>query len=373
MEHQPLPPSSEADKPQLRLVSDVPLLGNQESFTDLARIIKNPTVNQPLETRKHGQLNHELAIMEDGDAYPITTATPKHSRSDTAIVFTTAWLTSTRGHNRHTMLRLMQLGYPVIMIGPEGEVRSPELTRKERFEHALHSDMYKIVHDMNRILDAKLPAEKLRENEIIVLGESRAAMTGFGLDVPQFSGRRRAAYTDLTAPCFARPPKLEELPDIALQLVPEGLTLVKLGFKLFGKRLRHYGATLHDDPEYYFKELLKVPQLMSGKAGSLAMATRVETPTHIRDFTKDGWSQTDEWPDMLGHKHTSRIELAHGYHLDIADPATLRNQEHRLDALAEARGFDGSFDGIGFNAIMEAHLIRQNRSRPVGKTVLRVA
>lgn len=372
----PMPPLAQDNHPYAHATGDFHY-GQRlqhERSVELRAIIPNED-EEFIETHRAGTLKNELAIMDDGEVYPIVTGIPKEQHSDTAIVFTTAWLTSTRGHNRRTQLRMMQLGYPVILIGPEGEVRSPELSREQRFERAVASNLFNISHDMNRILDKKLAEEGFREEEIITLGESRGAMTGFGFDVPYFSGTRRVAYGDLTAPCFARRPNIRELPGIAAQLVPEILTLGALGVKLFGGRLLHYHETLHEDPEYYAKEVFKIPDLLSGRAGILAAHTRADTPLHVRVYTGDGWSQAEEWPKALSHKEPGNVsfEPAKGYHLDIADPATLANIEARMKALRDSRGFDGSFDKLNFTEIMAAHTYPLAREKRVGRRVLRAA
>jgi hypothetical protein len=322
----------------------------------------------------YGTLRREIATMDDGEVYPVVIGTPreKDTISDTAIVYSTAWLTSTRGHNMHTMLRMMDLGYPTIMIGPEGELRNPELARQDRISRARSISLPKVVYDMNRILDVKLAQENVRETEIITLGESRGAMTGFGFDVAHYSGQRRVAYGDLTAPCFARSPKLQELPGIVSQLIPEAMTLGSLALQLFGNRLLHYSGTLHRDPEYYGKELLKVITLMSGQAGELAKASRPETPLHIKVFTGDSWSQAKEWDTILADRPHVKIEPSRGYHLDIAKPSTLRNIQRRLHVLAEYRGFEGSFDTVDFHEVLQAHKSPATTAS-IGRTAIQAA
>lgn len=339
-------PNLELIRPQDEGVFDLPEFDNQfKSFED---------TNE--KSVKEGSIRFETATMEDGTPYPVVTGTPQECVSDTAVVFSTAWMTSTKGHNRHTFHRIMRHGYPVIMIGPESQLRNKQQSMPSRLLDAPQMSLPRTVHNMNRILDEKLSLmDDIRKNEIIVLGESRGAMTGFGFDVEQYSGDRTIVYADLTAPCFARKPALSEMPSIALQLVPEIATLGKLGIELFGiKLVRQKFGTLHDDPEYYLKEIIKTWNLMNGHAGQLAKATRPETAMHLRTFKSDGWSQTEEWEKALAHKQNLCIEVSSGFHLDIAQSSTLKKIGARLTNLAQQRGYDGSFENVDFEEVLSA-------------------
>jgi len=297
------------------------------------------------EEYKGGSINSEIALMDDGTPYPLVTGIPakKDIKSDTAVVFTTAWMTASNGHNRHTLHKIMKLGYPTVMIGPEGQYRNKSLNVVGRLLDASKMSLPRTVYNMNRVLDEKLDQIDARPDKIIVLGESRGAMTGVGFSVEQYAGDRTSAYSDITAPCFARKPDINEVPAIITQLGSEVVTLGKLALELFGPRLKYYGATLHKDPEYYAKEVIKAWSLMNGDAGKLAKARRWH-PMHVRKFVNDGWSQENEWEDLYNDDDLVHVESIDGYHLDIAKRETLRNIGMRLARLSEIRGFDGEFD-----------------------------
>ncbi len=289
---------------------------------------------------KPGLVQYETALMDNGTIYPVLTGTPNVQRSDTAIVFTTAWLTSTKGHNMRTLLRMMQLGYPAIMIGPEGEIANRDIPFHQRVKSALATTISQTAEDVSDISHAKLQRMNVRPNSVIGIGESRGAMVGMGI--------RNLEYGDFTAPCFRRAPTIGELPGVVAQLGKEVTTLGKLGLQLFSPSLRHYPGTLHTDPEYYLKELFKIHMLMSGQAGKLALASNLETPMHIRTFTGDSWSQGQEWIELFASRPNVHIETAKGNHLDIANPSTLGGISVRLAQLAEARGYDGLFSDIDY-------------------------
>lgn len=303
-----------------------------------------------------GDIRFNHATFDDGSLYPILVATPRHQRSDTAIASTTAWLTSTKGHNRLTLEDTMRLGYKHIMIGPEGEVQNPDLSFIDRLKLAQQTSLPRTAYNMNRILDHTLRFEDhVREDEVIVVGGSRGAMTGFGFGTEQYSRNRRIAYADLTAPCFPKTAQLQELPGVVAQLAPEVLTLGKLGLQLFGSKLRHYPATFQKDPEYYLHALATIPHLLSGDAGKLAKSIPKDTPMHIQMFHSDSWCQGESWKDIF--EDFSRVALSYdkGRHLDIANPKIIQAIGTRLGVLSQIRGFDGSFDNVDFTQVQTAH------------------
>lgn len=303
---------------------------------------------QPAEDSRYGLVDRKTYEMDDGTLYPVLAGAPEMARSDTAVVFTTAWLTSTRGHNMRTFLTMMKHGYPVVMIGPEGEEQNHNHTTAQRFKHALSNSLAKVSDDMNQISSHRLASMDAEPDQVIGIGESRGAMTGLGLD--------NLAYGDFTAPCFPRKANLKEIPGVLLQLAPEAKTLASLGAKLLREpHVKHYPATLHRSPEYYAKELLKVPQLWSGQAGELAENIDTETPMHVRIFKNDGWSQAEVWQKLFANHSNVHLELTDGYHLDIANKSTLHNITARLDLLAESRGLDGDFAKVDFQPIITHH------------------
>jgi len=310
---------------------------------------------------KYGAINRRTYEMEDGTLYPVLIGVPDNPVSDTAITYTTAWVTSTRGHNKRTLLTVMKHGYPGVMIGPEGEEKNHEKSLVERFHDARNGSLLKVAHDMNRILDHVLEDMDVEDNQVIGIGESRGAMTGFGLGAASHAGDRKLVYGDFTAPCFPRKAQLKEIPGVLLQLLPEAKTLAALGVDLLREpHIKHYPATLHTDPEYYAKELFKVPQLWSGQAGELASEIDPDTPMHIRIFRNDGWSQAEVWQELFANHSNVHLELTDGYHLDIANKSTLHNIAARLDLLAESRGFDGAFSKVDFEPIIKLHAHEDN-------------
>ncbi len=314
-------------------------------------------------SNRRGSIQEYLFEMSDGTTYPAVVGRPYlgMTRSDTAVVFTNAWLTSTKGHNRRTLLRMMETGYPVIMIGTEDEEKNPRQAIDKRLKSAATGNLFKSSHDINRVLDYILPTVDVRQDEIITLGESRGAMKAAAFNVEQYSGPRQVVYADLTAPCFARAPHLAEVPQGLFQLAKEATVLGRLGLQLvLQPRGRHYIGTVRRDPEYYARELCKLPNLLSGQAGKLACATRDTTPMHIRLFKNDSWSQHEEWSKIYGNRPMVYLERTKGTHLDIAGSETLDNIELRLRALSEARGFSGSFQSVDFKPIIALHSYTQS-------------
>lgn len=304
------------------------------------------TSPHPYQQFRSGRVLRETVCMSDGTQYPVVVGSPETPRSDTAVVFTTAWLTSTKGHNMRTLLRMMKQGHTTLMIGPEGEATNPELSLVRKLDQARTITLGKTACDMNAIVDYKLSQSPVRQDGYIGLGESRGAMVGMGLD--------KLIYADFTAPCFYRPPKIHELPIVAGQLAPEIATLGKLAVSLLKPSRRHYYATLHTNPEYYLHEILKIKMLLSGQAGKLALSQPDEIPMHIRVYKNDSWSQIDEWKSFGEERELTHVETVHGCHLDIARADTLNNITTRLSEITRQRGYDGSYENVDFAQVLSA-------------------
>ncbi len=297
-----------------------------------------------------GLITREAVTFQDGTTYPVTTGMPAHQRSDTAIVFKTAWLTSSKGgHNMHTFLAMLQLGYPVIMVGSVGEIVNEDLSLSERLTQASRVTLPKIAHDVNRIADLKTKQLGLREDARIGIGESQGAGVGFGLE--------KLVYGDYVAPPFKRPIEGSELLDVCRQAIIEPFALCGVALKRVLARdraLKHYAATFYTDPEHILKELFKIPAFLDGQAGGLLATMEEDTPIHLRALRKDGWGQVHEYERVIARRPRSRFELVGGRHVNIGDPRTLGNLVIRLDELATERGPKGSFDDVDFHAVLHA-------------------
>jgi hypothetical protein len=314
-------------------------------------LLEVPTiVSHETYMHKRGAITREGIVFTDGTLYPVTSGIPTHLRSDTAVVFKTAWLTtSSGGHNMRIFLKMLDLGYPVIMVGPVGEIPNPELSRKERFVHAKKVSMPQIAHHIDCIAALKLAGHGLRENEIINIGESQGAGVGFGV--------RNKKYGDYVGAPYNREIASHEVFSAVKQLLLEPASLGKIAIqKILGRdrALFHYLHTFHTRPEQYAIELFKIPMFFSGQAGRLLASMDQNIPVHYRALNQDGWGQPAEYERAILSRPNARFERVDGTHLDLAKSETLGNLAIRLNTLADLRGVDGAFEDVDFESVLYA-------------------
>lgn len=300
--------------------------------------------------------------------YSVVVATPQYQQVDQPIVFTTALLTGTRGHNFNTAIHLLDLGFPLIMIGPEGEQRSKKCLAKQ-ISNARNSSLPQTAHNTHEILDAissnynTASYKMFDDKNIIVIGESRGAMIGMGMPAYANEHNRKVIYSDLTAPCFPEPIRygVKSLFDIYKQGRAEVTALKGLSKTLGLKRIAHYPSTLNFRPSYLMQALGSVPALLNGDSGLMAKHAPPNTPMHIKVFNNDYWSQPDNWKLIFKDRPEVSIKQIDGAHLTIAARETLNHIENRLINLKlELRRTGGDVSKIDFSKV---HLLdRDNQS-----------
>ena len=209
----------------------------------------------------------------------------------------------------------------------------------------------KAVHDAHRILDTELESMGVNPEQAIVTGDSRGAMTGLGMSVPQYAGNRRIVYADVKAACIPEPLELSDWPGVIAQLKGEGSSLVKIGLEYARRgQIAQYIASLPPRHVSHVPNALRIfPGLIGGEAGRLFDASDPNTAVHLTEFASDKWGQVDVWRDKFADRDNAVVVEKYGNHVDgIAATRTRRDTSARLRAISEIRGFDGSFDTIDF-------------------------
>lgn len=263
---------------------------------------------------------------------------PRNPITTVPVIATTAWFTSTEGHNLHTGLKFLDAGVPFIIQGAEGShrpgwrrLRPPSnginLTDSAAallgFSHYVAGEHKNVIH----------------KSEREVIGESRGGMVAMGVLALAESYDQQVLMADLTAPCFPRPFSLEDIKNFKDQLIAEPKTMVGLAGKMAMRLLVHYPQTLDLHPLSLVHQLAIGPALFSGEAGDLASVIPGDPIIHVTCFDDDFASMPNEWDNILNpdENENRRITLLKGSHLTIADPETLqyilaRNEAYRIIA-----------------------------------------
>jgi hypothetical protein len=308
-------------------------------------------LGEPYENAKGGTLFSEVVYMSDGVPYEVVTGVPEEPVTDIGVILTTAWFTSIKGHNTHTTLKLMQMGYPVTLIGPEGGHFDPSIGPIEKIKHLKQIELARTAHNMHEILSHTQPRFDQDPENCVALGESRGAMVGKGFVASDRLHGRNVLYADFVAPCFAKEVSISQLIEYRDQLPHELASLAHLAGKTSLRRLIHYPSTLNVNPNALAHALATIPTLISGQAGNMARHTDQDQNMHITGFQGDHAGQIEEWEDIFSAHGGVRVARESGSHVTIANNQTLGKMVSRLSGLAEQLHEGAPIEEIDFSYV----------------------
>jgi hypothetical protein len=304
----------------------------------------NPVVHRELidsDKTKHGQTQVEIFTMENGRHLEVVTATPRKQRSDIAILNGTALGTSIRGHNWHTMLNMMDLGFPVVMIGPEGgHPRWPKTPSElQQFAKNLGSiSLLETSRNYHEILNVTDAAEIYTSGEIIKTGESRAACITMPFNALAGRYDRQVVFSDAISPCFPVPKPIQlnheaidRLKDVGTQVGSIARHATHIDFDKFV----HYPKTLNLNPHFLMHMVASVPTLVSGKAGELVDHIPRDARIHNTHFDNDPWAFPDGWEAVFSNHPFVTHDRQPGDHGAIVKAETQKKRISRLRNLRD--------------------------------------
>ncbi len=295
-----------------------------------------PNIEEP-NSHASGQVYTDGAVMSDGHSYAVVRGQPNRPRADLSLAMTSAWLTSPRGHNRHTVEHFMRLGIPITLIGAEGSYHPKVELSKDAVARLSKISLATSAHNFHEILtaaDDEVPA-MTGHSDIVLLGESRGAMVGMGIVAFADYHKRNVVYSDLTAPCFPTKFSLSEAPEMSKQLLSEPLQLVKIVGGLTLRTLIHYPPTIDPHPTASANNLATLPTLLSGQAGQLGSHIPKLHNMHVTLFSNDIVSNPEGWRQIFAGHPNIRVIGIDGAHLTIAHPSTLSHIESRIFSLID--------------------------------------
>ncbi|MDB5164082.1 MAG: hypothetical protein JWS12_700 [Candidatus Saccharibacteria bacterium] len=329
----------------------------------------NPVVNRRLlDTDRHARFGDswtEIFTMKNGRRYEVVTNVPRKQRSEVPIVFTTALGTSIRGHNWHTMQQMMDTGFSVVMVGPEGGHASWPHSKRgwKQFMHNLTNiSLEETAENMHEILNVTDHLYLYEPGGAINIGESRGGGAGMGFKARASRFGRQVLYSDLTATPFAKKLALLESPKLSNVPVKElkSIGRVFLRGKVDLVRLTHYPETLNLNPHYLLHVAGSIPTLLRGHSGNLADEIGQDAKMHNTQFEEDGMGQASEWDEKFKHHPYVVNLLLAGTHVDLAQDWVLDARVARMrglrDELETAKGQWARIDWR--NVHMGEHIVR---------------
>lgn len=280
-----------------------------------------------------GYVSFEMMRMDDGTPYEVVIGQPKNQKSDVVVALTTPWLTSVLGHNMHTMLKVMETGYPTVMVGPEGGYRDrdPKISWRDKWRQAGRITLARSAHNMHEILDEIDETNygfDHQAKKAIIIGESRGAMVAMGVEAMADRHERAIPYADVTAACFARPFSILEAMKYVKQGGKEGVALWRQLGELSAGALLNYPSTVNLSRNYLRTIPKTFTALISGQAGDLAKAIPLDRKMHIEAFNGDKGGQGQTWQEIFAHHPGVQVEHLDGVHLSLM--GSLRRMLGRL-------------------------------------------
>jgi hypothetical protein len=314
------------------------------------------------ETVRGVRISTHVYEMADGMAYPVRKFYPVGSRqrSAVAIDYTTPYATGIEGHNTIIGRAIAEeLGYCVILKGPEGAVKSSRKgwwrTAKRITNMSLAGSAANSAAIMNDIDETDQVFEAATD---IKIGESRAAViTIAGLD-PANSHGRSTVYADITAPTFPkRARSIRKLLEAGKATLEELYAMPRV----IGNLATHHSPELLTEYKksalyspYYLAHAIggTFPSLTDG-AGRYVGKSNPMQPIWVRTFEDDGWSYAEEWVRLFRNHPNALVEIVPGKHIDLVNPATMTfaNVKTRLGNLSDELRITPP-DEIDFLAVM---------------------
>lgn len=271
-----------------------------------------------------GTLRRMGITSAEGYSYATLVGIPEKPESLVPVIGTSAWTTSTEGHNEHTVRNMMRAGNFVFFVGGEGSYKPP-VKSKALLPISLAGSAA-VVLNFSYHAGQELLSEgySIDTQARTVIGESRGGMVGMGIIALASEFEQTVDYADLTAPCLPRKMTLQDTSKLTEQLVKEPVEIAKLLGSLTIGRLIHYPATF-DLSLYSLKHQFAIGfALFSGEAGALARHIPEKSLIHITTFSGDFASMKHEWEEIFKNHPNIRITSLPGSHLTLADLETLK-------------------------------------------------
>ena len=263
-------------------------------------------------------------VTKNGYGYAGLIGIPENQQSSLPIIGTSAWFTSTEGHNERVMRNFMRAGNYTVFLGSEGSYR-PEYNLDPNTPITLSDSAAAVLnfayHSCRELDDDDHNIDII---DRLLVGESRGGMVGMGIIALAEEFNQNIIMADLTAPCLPRKMKLADIRNLSSQILSEPKEIIRLGGNLALSRLVHYPETLDLSPTSLKYQLLIGPALFSGEAGELARHIDKEQLLHITVFENDFASMPDVWREIFADFPNVRITPLPGSHLTLADLETLQ-------------------------------------------------
>lgn len=336
------------------ILFDPSLVPSQFQFDSL--VVDRRDYKEPLEVRQ-GHLTFESYLMSDNFHHHVMTGIPRYQRTGIPIDMGTAWWTHLEGHNMHTALRFMEMGFPVRLVGSE-RINLPRIITPWNFMEIARQlakiELARSAHNKLQILHINDLANPytITPNVSLSYGESRDAMIHPGeqflaTTAIEEAQRRQYVYSEDVDPACSDPLEIAPpTPEQIERLIAELRAAKHVGWRIFRSPLRkHYKHTLDFSLNSLFPQFATAPTLFSGQAGELARLAP-DTPRSINAFVMSAGLTGDGFESKYEGKENTHFFNLDGAHLNIPDilefvvPSLTVIRDHLVKHSDDPRGID---------------------------------
>lgn len=290
-------------------------------------------------TNRHGIVTVDVLRLKNGREYEVVTGQPRAQRSDVPLVSGTALGTSIRGHNWHNLYQGMDLGFPSVLIGPEGGHSNWPRSlpaAKQAVKNLVTIRLEETAENVHEILDWTDLLGFYEPGMIADTGESRRAMVAMGVRARAAYFGRHVIYSDVTAPCFPIARKeITRRTSLPYETIRQTSLRGHLPLKMHPRRLMHYPATLNLNPHFLLHVAGTIPTLLGGSAGTLAREIPQDANMHLTLFEDDTWSVPQVWDEIFASHSQVITTRRPGNHMAITDDRTYNERTARLAGLRD--------------------------------------
>jgi len=292
----------------------------QDSSAPSAKII-NQFTKKNTTFHSEGVLSVSRYELDDEISYDVLYGQSSSLRCDTLIVATSSWLTGLEGFNKDLTLQLMDTGFDVAFV-------STAIGKQ--------TTLLKNAEDIHVILDAIDKRGRHHEKQAIIVGASRGAMVGFGIESVSEKNQRKIIYSDIVDPCQALPLVLRNSNQVFeyLRSIPDATNdLCRVVAKLPLKKKVDYLRTIELHPESALQIIHSTPSIFSGEAGEIAQKVSKDAHMHIRFFDKNPANNADTYTEYFADHAGVVIEKVPGAHFSLLSQDTTTKTLARLATL----------------------------------------
>ncbi len=279
----------------------------------------------------------------------------------------TPYLTGEAGHNQRIGTRFSQkTNQPVVIVGPEEfpEHTSGLYIAKNLGKVATDASgisLAQSAEDSTAILEQITTIHPELSRDIIVVGESRAAMMAPAKHHAAKDRDLHNRYYDITDPCLPvhvldSPLHLARLamflPAEAIHASPVGVDLA-----LHGELSRERG-TIPSRAQYLGAAILAAPAFANGEAGLLPKYLPSSAPVHLANFRSNPIAHHNIWRKLYAHTQFAGVNLK-GAHLGLGYDSVVEHVIERINNFIAEKQIAGKFE---YMQLSQVHLRDDQRN-----------